>query len=328
MHSNTNLSMFCFHWVVGLVCLSLSTASDDAQPSQDSCLLQQRSASERSSKDILEELPSTQSKMAPSTIAKSAPSSGGISLAATRPTGYPKSAPRPGGKGRSEPSKEAPTTTPPSDRIHSTDIEDIVDDDFMSQRGELHLAVGLQSLQESSGSLKEFGNTLHDELSEIANVDPSRVKILGMRGDYIDPDVDDSTNTRLETGAQVDFEIYPGASGDPTPGQSIKRVAKSLTDMRDNRAGRFAEGPLEDAFRGAAMTVTQGTKIRDLSPEFGTEASRRQKAIGVDGNTRWYPWDWFRSLWSEWRSDATTGSLHYAALLLVLSLWVPAALPI
>merc|ERR1719375_2962367 len=232
MHSNTNRSMFHMLCVVGLVGLDMATASDVAQPSKDSCLLQQRSANERSSTDILEELPSTQSRMAPSRVAKSAPTSGGISLAATRPTPYPKSAPKPGSKGRAERSKEAPTTTPVSDRIESTDVEDIVDDDFMSQRGELHLGASLQSLQESSGSLKEFGNTLHDELAEITDVDPSRVRILGMRGDYIDPDADDSTNTRPESGAQVDFEIYPGPPGEPTPGQSVKRIAKSLTDMR------------------------------------------------------------------------------------------------
>merc|ERR1719329_1684068 len=94
-----------------------------------------------------------------------------------QPPLQPKRAPKSGAKTEDSDPALVPISTP---------MSDIKDDASTSLRVELHLAAGLESINESFESVAKFADTVRAELlADMGGLDPRRLVVLGVRGKYL-----------------------------------------------------------------------------------------------------------------------------------------------
>lgn len=262
-------------------------------PSKETCLLQQASSSQRLSHGVIDEavsLPpaSVRAKTAPKSLPMMMPGRRTAALFQRQPPLQPKRAPKSGAK--TEDSDPAPVPI-------STPMSDIKDDASTSLRVELHLAAGLESINESFESVAKFADTVRAELlADMGGLDPRRLVVLGVRGKYLSsvPDPASSPGNRREIGTQVDFEVLPGTPEEPHPSRLIGGLAKNVHDV----TGPLMSGVLKNVVAGAAMIVLPGTKEsnpleHDLRPKPLLHKHHDER----DAHTEWMPWEWFRFMW-------------------------------
>lgn len=282
---------------------------------KETCLLQQGSSSQRLSHGLIDEavsLPaaSVQAKTAPKSLPMMMPGRRTAALLQRQPEVEAKRAPKSGAKTDSSDLAPVPISTP---------MTDIKDDGSMSLRVELHLAAGLESINESFESVAKFSDTVRTELlADMGGLDPKRLVILGIRGKYLTPDLDSasSPSTRQQTGTQVDFEVLPGTPGQPHPSRLISGLAKNVHDT----TGALMGGVLKNVVAGAAMIVMKGTKERnplehDLRPKPLVHKSDEKTEDSDSAHTEWLPWDWFRFMW---KGDSHKTSVSFATIVCAL----------
>lgn len=335
-----------------LVCLTISavaatTAANLGESSlnaADSCLLQQQSSSSRQlPRGLLEETDSTEiaGKSAPKRPPKSAPLPGGKTPPNYSPRTIPKTAPKSGGKTAPDrPEEDVPeeaTPTAEPGMILSTPLDEIVPDKIMSQRAELHLTEGLRSMEDKFGSVAKFAEAVRRGLIVDMGLDPRRLVILNVLGKYLATvNESDEYDELVDAGhiSRVDFEVYPGPPGVPTPADVIKRLAIRIRDMK----GELAEGPTKNMMKRAALVIVQGLKAmspvgdwqqshsrvdekRPHGGHHGRHNSEHGQENGHDEaakerSKKKYPWRWY------WWGNGATRSTALTALPLLLVLHI------
>jgi hypothetical protein len=129
--------------------------------------------------------------------------------------------------------------------------------------------MGLGEIQEKYGSIDVFAEKMRAallaDIEEEAQTkwDPKQLVFLGAEGEYLS-----STGSSTGSGdrsthvSRLDFELFPGPPGSPSPGTLIKKLAIEVRDQ----LGEINEGPLKKVMEGAAMVVVQGTKQQSPAP--------------------------------------------------------------
>lgn len=256
------------------LCLCVASAAGQIEESlRESCLLQQRSSSQRSSQHQVEDRWSGvafSKRQAPKEGGKSAPKEGGKtpgdapkSDPKTAPDQGGKQAPKPGGKiAPNHPGRETTTTTTRAPVV-STPVEVIKETPAMSQRGELHFTMGLGEIQEKYGTIDAFAEKMRAallaDIEEEAQTkwDPKQLVFLGAEGEYLSSTGSSSgSGDRSTHVSRLDFELFPGPPGSPCPGKLIKKLAMEVRDQ----LGEINDGGLKEVMEGAALVVVEGTK--------------------------------------------------------------------
>lgn len=189
----------------------------------------------------------------------------------------------------------------------------------MSQRAELHLAGGLDALQESSVSLQGFTESLREQLMTVdEDMDPKRLVILGARPKNLESEGNASIPSQtVHKGAKIDFEVYPGPPGKPSPGQFLKKFATQMRDKKVSKIEGKKQKAVWKALTGASLVVTQGSKVHD--------AAAKADIQDEEQDAEWLHMPLFLAEWYDWLlSDTQKGSSPSVAMLLPVAFCVGA----